>query len=319
MKRVIDHFDLPITRGGHFVRGFTQPARALSLLLRTPGLKRYAILPLLVNTIVYIGIVVLAIYLLWGWDMQVPDWSGSLWGAGGYVSTAANWLLETLKWVIAIPVIAIVCYFTFTAVGMIVASPFNDMLSEKVEQALCYEKPLKEIPWELTLRSLGYGLWDSIRGAVRQLLITLLVLPVLLIPIVGLVIFFMVEGYAAGRGFADVSMARNFLRPRHKQPFIRTHRLELLGLGVAMQLLFFIPFVGLVMLPIGIVAGAQLYCLGDWQKLIADNGLDWPEGFQPPLLNCDEDPIGAIEPDASAAEADAQPAHAAGKVESKPV
>ena len=309
MERLVEQVETPITRAGHFARGFMQPMRAFSLLLRTRGLKRYAVLPLLINSLVYFGVVAIAVYLLWGWDIEVAQWDG-LWGAGAYLSAAANWLAGPLKWLIAIPLIAVVCYFSFTAVGMVVASPFNDMLSEKVEQALCDEKPLQEIPWELTLRAMAYGLFDAVRGSARQLLVTLCVLPFLLIPVVGLVMFFLVQAYAAGRGFTDVPMARNFLRPRHKRPFIRTHRMEILGLGVAMQLLFFIPLVGLVMLPIGVVAGTQLYCQGSWEKLIKDNGLDWPEAFHPPLLNCANQPA-ALATSQPADSSPGAPAHAA--------
>ena len=57
----------------------------------------------------------------------------------------------------------------------------------------------------------------------------------------------------------------------------------MLGLGMALQLMFAIPFVGLLVMPIGVTAGTILYCHTDWERL-ARNGWQPPDGFVPPRL-----------------------------------
>ena len=60
------------------------------------------------------------------------------------------------------------------------------------------------------------------------------------------------------------------------------HRFQMLGLGMAMEILFLIPFAGLLMLPVGVTAGTLLYCRIDWTQWLAANKLDRPPGFCPP-------------------------------------
>ncbi|MBI1375276.1 MAG: hypothetical protein GC159_21365 [Phycisphaera sp.] len=268
----------PMTR---FLRGFWQPLMAMRLLLSTRGVKRWAVLPLIASVVVYTLIVVGAFWLLWDVELRVPEWD-FWWRIGAWLSTVINWLLVTLKWVIALPVIAGACYFTFTTVGMVIAAPLNDILSEKVEKVICHGREGSKLPLKLTPILMVHGVWDAIKIAVRQLFWTLLVLPLLLVPVVGFVPLFVVGAYFAGLGFVDVPMARNFLRNRHKQPYFDHRRWEMLGLGVAMQLLFYIPFAGLLILPLGVTAGTQLYCDEDWPKLLASKSMEPPRGFVPP-------------------------------------
>jgi len=122
-----------------FASGFSMPAQAARVLTSTRGVKRWAALPLIANFILYSLVVALAIYLIAVWDPQVPAWD--FWGGfGAGLSKAINWVLGPLKWIILLPASILFCYFTFTTVGMLVATPFNDILSEKTENALCYPK-----------------------------------------------------------------------------------------------------------------------------------------------------------------------------------
>jgi len=274
------------------MRGFRQPFRAIDFLLHQRGVKRYAVLPLLANVLVYGLVVAGAVWLLWDVELQVPVWE-FWWGVGEWLSAAINWTLRTLKWVFAVPIIAAVCYFTFTTVGMIIAAPLNDILSEKVEQVVCHGRKGSSLPLRLTPAATLLGLMDALFIAARQLFWTILVLPLLLLPVIGFLPLFIVGAYFAGLGFLDVSMARNFLRNRHKKPYFDRNRYEMLGLGVAMQLLFYIPFVGLLMLPVGVTAGTLLYTDADWPKLLSDNQLDPPQGFVPPTKDPLPDAVSA--------------------------
>jgi len=219
----------------------------------------------------------------WNWQMAGTEWH--FWGGvGGWLYRFLDWFLDVIKWVVGLPLLFIICYFTFTSVGMIVASPLHDFLSERIELAIC--EPQDRPDWSLreqvrlSLRSMR----DSLIIVVRQVVAMILTLPFLMVPYVGFLPLFLVTAYYTGLGFLDVAMARNNLRHAHKKPMIRRCRWQLLGMGLAMEWMFLVPFMGLFLLPMGVVAGTELYCRADWVGMFRRRGVEPPPEFVPPRL-----------------------------------
>ncbi len=259
-----------------FVRGFGLPLRGLDLLLASRGVKRYAALPLLCNAVLYAAAIAAGVVLIWNWRIEVA-WD--FWGpVGAWLSTTATYFLGALKWLTFVPAVAIVCYFSFTSVGMIVAAPFNELLSEKLEERICN----RPAPVPLRLDAMALGVLDALRLAAAQVLCTLAALPFVLVPVLGAVPLFLVTAWFTGVGFLDTAMARHYLRRRHKRPVLRCARWEILGMGVAMQLLFLIPFLGLLILPVGVASGTIGYCAHDWERILARAGIEPPPGYGAP-------------------------------------
>lgn len=261
-----------------FRGGFFLPLRAARLLLANRGLKRYAVLPLLVNVFIYLGVFTLAIYTLW--NVELEGWHWEFWGeTGSRLSTAIDESLFAIKWIVALPLLFVFSYFTFTIFGMIVASPFNDLLSARVESKMDPSQQRDDLSFFAGLPHMLYCLWEAVIMTSKQLLAMLLVFPLIFIPVVGAIPLLLVTAYFSGRGLVDVAMARNYLRGPHKRALIHSSRAKIFGLGLAMELLFLIPFVGLMVLPIGVAAGTILYCQADWRKLFTDAQLQPPKGF----------------------------------------
>lgn len=275
-KHQMPSFNLP-----SFARGLSLPFRAAKFLLINSGLKRYAILPLMANIVLYILAASVFFYFLWNWNIYEVQWN-FLGPVGRWLSAAVNWTGGLLKLAVAAVALA-ASFFTFTAVGMALASPLNDILSEKVEMTYTGGREKMNLPLKFTMRAAILSICDSLRTLFRQLISTVLVIPFLFIPLVGFVPLFVVGGYFAGFGFLDSAMARNFLRPRHKRLLVDKRFWELLGFGVAMQALFAIPFLGMLLMPVGVVGGTLLYCGEDWRGLLAAAGLAEPSGFVPPV------------------------------------
>jgi CysZ protein len=263
-----------------FIKGLRLPFSAAGFLLANRGLKRYAILPLIFNILIYGLVIVLFMHFLWSWDIYHVSWD-FLGPVGRWLSAAVNWLGWLVKLAMAAAALA-AAFFTFTAVGMAVASPLNDILSEKSEMVCLGGVEKMAMPFRFTTRAALLSAGDSLRNLVKQLFFTVIVLPFLLIPVVGFVPLFLVGGYFAGFGFLDSAMARNFLRPKHKRLFSDKRFWEIVGFGAAMQALFAVPFLGMLLMPVGVVAGTLLYCGEDWEKLLADAHLPNPPGFIPP-------------------------------------
>jgi len=175
-------------------------------------------------------------------------------------------------------------YLSFTAVGLGLASPFNELLSEQVERAVCVPPSGAKVPMRRWLAGTLRALLDSFALVFRQLFFSILALPLLLIPVVGAVPLFVISAHFSGRGYFEVATSRHFLRRQHLGPVLRARRWELFGMGVAIQLLFLIPFVGLLVLPLGVAAGTLAYCKVDWEGAWQENHLTPPVGFIPPKL-----------------------------------
>lgn len=263
-----------------FTRGLGLPFRGVAYLFAHRGLKRYAALPLLLNVILYGVALLVFFHFLWNWQVSEVTWE--FWGPiGRWFASAVNWMGGLVKVVVAMVAVA-AAFFTFTAVGMVLASPLNDILSEKVEVVYCGSDNKLSMPFRFTTKAALLSVYDSLCNLGRQLLFTLMSLPFLLVPLVGFLPLFLVGAYFAGFGFLDASLARNFLRPPHKKLIVDKHFWEILGFGVAMQALFAIPFLGMLLMPVGVVAGTLIYCGEDWEKLLAGAGMPQPEGFIPP-------------------------------------
>lgn len=263
-------------------RGFGHPFRAGIWLLRTSGVKRFAVLPFIANLFLYVGVVIFAIYLVANWNPQVDAWE--FWGpVGGWLSSAINAVSGWAKWLLSIPLLFFTCYFTFTAVGMVIASPLNDLLSDRVERKLCEPPEDQSLSYRLTAKILVRSVFDSLIIVMKQGAAIVLVLPFLLLPFVGFIPLLLVTAYFSGLGFFDIPLVRHNLTGRHKQAVLTGRRWEALGMGLAMEFLFYVPFVGLLMLPIGVTAGTLLYCRMDWSTLFEGDELAAPDGFAPPI------------------------------------
>lgn len=264
-----------------FARGFSMPLRAARLLLTHRGVKRIAVLPLIANVIIYAAAFILVIWLVSVLDLSVSQWE--FWGpVGGWLSTGLNWTTGALKWVLAIPLFLIATYFTFTMIGMVAAAPFNDLLSARVERRLCAPEDEQNLPLGLTAKLMILSVLDALQIVGMQVLAMVLCLPLLLIPIVGAIPLFCVVAYFSGLGYFDTATARNNLRWKHKSPMIAERRWMIFGFGVAMELMFLVPFVGLLLLPIGVTAGTIIYCRSDWRQMMKARAMEPPPGFMPP-------------------------------------
>lgn len=263
-----------------FLHGLTLPLSGAKFLLVNRGLKRYAVLPLIFNVILYAVAIAATAYLLWNWTVYEVTWD--FWGPiGRWLAAAYNWMGWLVKLVVFMLALG-VAFFTFTAVGMALASPLNDILSEKVEMVYRGGVNKVDLPLHFTVKAGLVSFGDSMRNLVRQLFWTVVALPFLLVPVIGFLPLFLIGAYFAGFGFIDAAMARNFLRPPHKKLLVGRHFWEVVGFGAAMQALFAIPGFGLFLMPVGVTAGTLLYCKEDWEALLAENGMPVPEGFAPP-------------------------------------
>ena len=257
------------------------PFTGAGIVWRAPGARRWALVPLALNFLLYALIIFFAVWLANSFRIPEAHWD-FWWGTGEALASLVNAGTPYIKWLIVVPLIAVVCYSSFTFVGMLIAAPFNDILSEKIESYITGRDTGGSAPLRLTIKATLISLLSTMRMLARQMLCALLCLPLLLIPVVGAGVMFVAMSYYAGLGFFDIGMARNFLRHGQKMAAAKEIRWQIVGLGMVMQGMFLIPLAGLLLLPLGVAGGTLLYCRFDWPEFAQRRGLTLPEGFIPP-------------------------------------
>lgn len=115
-------------------------------LILSPGLKRFVLVPTLVNLIVFVMLVI----SLWG---MLSSWVVA---AAGFLPDWLDWLTWFIQPFAALAAL-VLFVFGFTVINGFIAAPFYGFLAEKVEQRLDPNAtlPTESIP-DMILRS-----WDA--------------------------------------------------------------------------------------------------------------------------------------------------------------
>ena len=102
-------------------------------LVLSPGLRRYVLMPVLVNLALYAGTIAYLLNNFGGWIdywmLKVPEWLA--------------WL-EWLIWPLLVISLVVVVFFTFTLVSSFIAAPFYGFLAEKVERRVTGQPPVDD-------------------------------------------------------------------------------------------------------------------------------------------------------------------------------
>ena len=238
-----------------FVRALTLPFHAIALLWRQRQLWPLVIVPAAINVALFIGGAALvlayadsAAQLLW----VRPEIAGLV--------SAALAVIWYLMYAALLVLGLVTAYIATLLIGGIVASPFNDVLGERVERIVMgttgsgAERPL----WKEALMSIR-------SSVVVVLLYALLMGPVLLlnvVPVVGSVTA-TVLGVAVGAfflalEFADAVLARHGYALRERIRLLRRNWPLAGGFGLSTSMLLWIPFLNVLCIPIAVVGGTLL-------------------------------------------------------------
>lgn len=234
----------------YLIRGFG--------LLREPLLRRYVVLPILIN----IALIVLLVGLL-GW--QLNDWLNA-WLAG--LPWWLSWLEDLLWWLGMLLTTLAFCY-VFTLLANLIASPFNGMLSARVERLLTGHAPESGM-------SLGGEMLDGVTGELRRLryyagramVLGLVSLLLLFIPLANFAIapmWFVFGAFMLAFEYLDQPMANRGMPFADKMKRLRAHRWRHLGFGSVVTLATAIPLANLVVMPAAVIGATLMYLETDAQ------------------------------------------------------
>ena len=155
------------------VGGLGYVFEGLQLIVR-PGLRRFVIIPLLINILVF-GI---GLWLAYDHLGSLSTW------LQGYLPGWLDWL-TTLLLPLFMVVAMVVIFFAFSIIANLIASPFNGLLAEKVEEHIT-GRPLPESGWGKMAAELPGTLLDEVKKVLYSLAWAIPFLLLFLIPIVNI-------------------------------------------------------------------------------------------------------------------------------------
>ena len=220
--------------------------QGLRMLLR-PGLRRYLIVPLIVNVIVFTVFVWLGLsqfnLLL---ERFLPE---------------TSWLyyFRWLLWPLFALVFLLLIFYTFTAFANLLAAPFNGMLAARVEQILTgSEPPAAPENW---VAGIAPGLYSELRKLIYFLIRAVPLLLLLLVPGVQVavsVLWIVFNAWFFALEYLDYPMSNHGLRFREQRQWVKKSRFAALGFGGAVACLMLIPVFNFAAMPAA-VAGATIF------------------------------------------------------------
>ena len=236
----------------NFSRGFFYPFRAARFIKDHPKLLKYIIIPFLIN------VVILSWAVYWG-----LSFFNSV--AVNYIPQGEAWywvILSYFLWTVAIIITMVLVFFGFTVTGAIIASPFNDILSEKTEEILTGIHNDEPFVFKVFLKDAIHTVLDECKKVIIFVIVMIFLLPLNLLPggslpysflTILLTVFFLVVEYT---GYVFYRKHQTF---RDQRRFIFSQKFLLLGFGTGVMGILAVPFLQFFCIPLGVVGATRLW------------------------------------------------------------
>ena len=236
--------------------GLKTPLEALRFLIKQPSLWSSVIWP----TLITIGLFTLGMWAVYSYagDLALALWAkpaGQSWISSLWLGLW--WSYYALTHLVA----ALMTYGAVIVVGGVLASPFNDVISERTEALLLGPRRVEGPKLSLvssTLSSLRST--AIIAGMYVSCLIPLLALH--LIPGVGSVAYTLIaaalSAFFVAMEYCDVLLERKGFRMKAKFGVVWQERAVTMGFGAGMSALLAIPLLNFLCIPLAVIGGTMV-------------------------------------------------------------
>lgn len=238
---------------GELLAGVLYPPRAVGVLVRNPGLASYILIPLVLNlligTVLYAGLLVTGFRQIDALVAQMPEWAG---------------FLQAVLFALLAIILLLMIGFVLLRFGMILGAPWYGKLSERLEYLSTGEQP--DTP-PLTWKTIPYEFWYAIMFEFKKIVlfvgVGLMLLLLNFIPAAGSVLstigWLLLATTIVCLDFLDPPLSRRYVRFRTRLSLIWRSLPASATFGLTCLALVSVPFVGLVAIPLCVVAGTLFF------------------------------------------------------------
>jgi CysZ protein len=242
---------------GNFAHGASYLTRGARMLTH-PALRLFVIIPLLINIVIFGSLISIGFSYL----TELMD---------SMLSKLPEWLdfIEWILWPLIFITVSLITGYLFTAVALIIASPFNSLLAEKAEELITG----REVA---SLEGIRAALMEIPRAIVREIVKLLYYVPMavfvlllsiavnFLLPGIGTlvtpVLWFLLGAWMMSIQFVDYPMDNHQLSFADVKEAVRTRRLSSMGFGGLVAVCTSIPIVNFFVVPAAVVGATLLWC-----------------------------------------------------------
>lgn len=221
-------------------------------MLSHPSLRIFVLVPLTVNILIFGTLIGYGFSFLSEfmdrWLSGIPDWLD---------------FIEWILWPLIGVTFSLISGYLFTAVALIIASPFNGLLAEKAEE-LVTGKPVSG-PEGLAnaLMLVPRGIFRELAKLMYYVPMAAFVLLITFIPGINAVaplLWFLLGAWMMSIQFVDYPMDNHQLSFADVKEAVRSRRLSSMGFGGVVALCTGIPIVNFFVVPAAVVGATLLWC-----------------------------------------------------------
>lgn len=229
-------------------------------LLAQKRLMPFVVLPIVINTLVMIG-------LIWFFLANAADWFAML------LPSWLEWLSFLLIPLISLNLI-VFFYFTFSTLANFISAPFNALLAEKVEQQLTGEN-LTEMTFAEMLKDVPRMLkreWQKMLYSLPRLIALFFLgfVPVLGQTVVP-VLAFIFGAWLLAIQYCDYPFDNHKISFARMRNALSEQRVMNFTFGTLVSLFTVLPFINLVVMPVA-VCGATAMWVKEYRDFFLDKG-----------------------------------------------
>lgn len=226
-------------------------------LIGHPQLRRFFLVPLCINIVVFAGLIWLAANQ---YEMLI-DW---------LLPAAHGWwteLTRKLLWLMFALTVGVLLFFGFSLVANVVAAPFNGLLAERVEQLL------GATAVQGADRSTGWWreIWHSVANELKKLryflgvfvVVFALTFALTFVPVINLAVpllWGLVGSWLLALEYLAYPMENHTFSFVEVRQAAREKRLLTLGFGAATMVATLIPLINLVVMPASVAGATAMWC-----------------------------------------------------------
>jgi len=237
-----------------FARGISYPLRAVKLFRHKPSLLRYLIVPFFINLLVFTTTVYFGVDLFQGLlETYAP--STSVW---------YGIILYYLAWMVAFLLTSVGVFFSFTVIGNLIASPFNELLSERAEMIITNAHDDSKFSLTQFVKESHNAIIVEIKKLTLFVIGMGLLLLINFIPGIGSLIYAVLAPALTLTFLAIEYMAFVLMRKQMtfaaQRRYVFNHPIMMFGFACGVFLMLMIPFVQFFSIPLAVVGATMLWC-----------------------------------------------------------
>jgi CysZ protein len=232
--------------------GFGYPFQGGRFILKNHGLLLYVLLPTAINIAVWALVFGIGFSYYFDWlNRLVPRGQTWYWAAVFIVLSVLFGLLILLAMV-----------YLFAVVGNILSSPFNDALSQRVEELLTGDRMDQRFSVRAMIREGRQAVIQEAKRIAFFLAVVMALALLNLLPIVGTALNLALGALATllflAIEYVGYIMDRRHLGLKARLSIVRSNLGLMLGFGCGVFILLLIPLINLLCIPASVVGGTML-------------------------------------------------------------